>query len=41
MDGVFSILPGVLSLEDAMREEIAYENMRFTAEQVFRIVAGR
>ena len=41
VDGVFSILPGVLSLEDAMREEIAYENMRFTAEQVFRIVAGR
>ena len=41
VDGVFSILPGVLSLEDAMREEIAYENMRFTAEQVFRIVVGR
>mgnify|MGYP002703760394 FL=1 len=41
VDGVFSILPGVLSLEDAMREETAYENMRFTAEQVFRIVAGR
>ena len=29
VDGVFSILPGVLSLEDAMREETAYENMRF------------
>ena len=41
VDGVFSILPGVLSLEDAMREETAYENMHFTAEQVFRIVADR
>lgn len=41
VDGVFSILPGVLLLEDAMCEDTAYENMCFTAEQVFRIVAGR
>lgn len=38
IDAVFPILPGVLTLEEAMREEAAYENMEFTAEQVFRVV---
>lgn len=38
IDAVFPILPGVLTLEEAMREEAAYENMEYTAEQVFRVV---
>lgn len=41
IDGVFPILPGVITLEEAMSEEVAYENMKFTAEQVFRVVGIR
>lgn len=39
IDAVFPILPGAMTLEEAMREDIAYENMEYTAEQVFRVVA--
>ena len=38
VDAVFPILPGVLTLEEAMHEDVAYENMKFTAEQVFRVM---
>lgn len=38
IDAVFPILPGAMTLEEAMREEVAYENMKFTAEQVFRVM---
>lgn len=38
IDAVFPILPGVLTLEEAMHEDVAYENMEYTAEQVFRVV---
>lgn len=38
IDAVFPILPGAMTLEEAMREEAAYENMEYTAEQVFRVV---
>ena len=40
IDAVFPILPSVMTLEEAMREEAAYENMEFTAEQVFRVVGN-
>lgn len=38
IDAVFPILPGAMTLEEAMREDAAYENMEYTAEQVFRVV---
>lgn len=38
IDGVFGILPEAMSLDDAMREDAAYRNMKFTAEQVFRVM---
>lgn len=38
IDAVFPILPGAMSLAEAMREDVAYENMEYTAEQVFRVV---
>lgn len=38
IDAVFPILPGAMTLEEAMREEVAYENMEYTAEQVFRVM---
>ncbi len=38
IDGVFPILPGVMTLEEAMEETVAYENMCYTAEQLFRVV---
>lgn len=38
IDGVFGILPEAMSLDDAMQEDAAYQNMRFTAEQVFRVM---
>lgn len=38
IDAVFPILPGVLTLEEAMHEDVAYENMEYTAEQVFRVM---
>lgn len=40
IDAVFPILPGAMTLEEAMREEAAYENMEYTAEQVFRVVGS-
>lgn len=40
IDAVFPILPGVLTLEEAMQEDVAYENMEYTAEQVFRVVGS-
>lgn len=40
VDAVFPILPGAMTLEEAMREEAAYENMEYTAEQVFRVVGS-
>ena len=38
IDACFSILPGVLSLEEAMRPETAEKNLKRTAEQVFRLL---
>lgn len=38
IDAVFPILPGAMTLEEAMHEDIAYENMEYTAEQVFRVM---
>ena len=38
IDAVFPILPGAMTLEEAMHEDVAYENMEYTAEQVFRVV---
>lgn len=40
IDAVFPILPGAMTLEEAMREDAAYENMEYTAEQVFRVVGS-
>lgn len=40
IDAVFPILPGVMTLEEAMHEDVAYENMEYTAEQVFRVVGS-
>ena len=40
IDAVFPILPGAMTLEEAMHEEAAYENMEYTAEQVFRVVGS-
>ena len=39
IDAVFPILPGAMTLEEAMHEDVAYENMEYTAEQVFRVMA--
>lgn len=36
IDALFPILPGAMTLEEAMQEDVAYENMEYTAEQVFR-----
>ena len=38
IDAVFSILPGVCSLDEAMDTETAQKNMRNAAEQVFRLI---
>ena len=38
IDAVFPILPGAMTLEEAMQEDVAYENMEYTAEQVFLAV---
>lgn len=38
IDAVFPILPGAMTLEEAMHEDAAYENMEYTAEQVFRVM---
>lgn len=38
VDGVFPILPGAMPLAEAMREDVAFQNMEFTAEQVFRVI---
>lgn len=38
IDAVFPILPGAMTLEEAMHEDIAHENMEYTAEQVFRVM---
>lgn len=40
VDAVFPILPGAMTLEEAMHEDAAYENMEYTAEQVFRVVGS-
>ena len=40
IDAVFPILLGAMTLEEAMHEDVAYENMKFTAEQVFRVVGS-
>ncbi|MEF9939802.1 MAG: glycerate kinase [Clostridium sp.] len=36
----FPIIPGILTLEEAMQKETAAENLQNTAEQVFRLVAA-
>lgn len=38
VDAVFPILPGAMPLAEAMHEDVAYENMEYTAEQVFRVM---
>ena len=38
IDAFFSILPGIMPLEEAMRPERAAENLARTAEQVFRLL---
>lgn len=40
IDAVFPILPGAMTLEEAMHEDVAYENIEYTAEQVFRVVGS-
>lgn len=40
VDGSFPILPGVMTLEEAMQKTVAYENMSYTAEQVFRVIGN-
>lgn len=40
IDAVFPILPGAMTLEEAMHEDVAYENMEYTAEQVFRVIGS-
>lgn len=40
VDGAFPILPGVMTLEEAMQKTVAYENMSYTAEQVFRVIGN-
>ena len=40
IDAVFPILLGAMTLEEAMHEDVAYENMKFTAEQVCRVVGS-
>ena len=40
VDAVFPILPGAMTLEEAMHEDVAYENMEYTAEQVFRVIGS-
>ena len=37
IDAYFSIVPGAMALEEAMRPEIARENLSRAAEQVFRV----
>ena len=41
IDAFFPILRSVISLEEAMRSETASENMKDTAEQVFRLLQIR
>lgn len=38
MDAYFSIVNGAMSLEEAMKSEIAYENMKQTTEQIFNLI---
>ncbi len=38
LDAFFSVVPGVMTLEDAMKHDVAVENMTRTAEQVFRLI---
>ena len=40
IDAFFSIVRGVTTLEEAMKKEVAAENMRESVEQVFRAVAA-
>lgn len=38
IDAFFPIIPGVVSLQEAMNPENAYRNLRHTAHQVFRLI---
>jgi len=38
LDAFFSVIPGAMNLEDAMKHDVAVENMTRTAEQVFRLI---
>ena len=40
IDGAFPILPGVMPLEEAMEKSVAYGNMSYTAEQIFRVIGN-
>lgn len=41
IDAYFPIIQGICSLEDAMKQENAYHNLRNTAEQVFRLIRAK
>ncbi len=38
MDAFFSVIPGIMTLENAMEHDVAVENVTRTAEQVFRLI---
>lgn len=42
IDAVFSCVPGIMSLEEAMKKEVATENLTNAGEEIFRVfLAGR
>ena len=38
MDAYFSIVNSAMSLEEAMKPEVAYENMKQTTQQIFNLI---
>ncbi len=38
LDSFFSVIPGVMTLDEAMEHDVAVENITRTAEQVFRLI---
>lgn len=41
IDACFSIQKGAVSLQEAMQKENAYNNLKDTTEQIFRLIAGK
>ncbi len=41
IDACFSIQKGAVSLQEAMQKENAYNNLKDTSEQIFRLIAGK